>query len=112
LSPRFLEPLEEKGVRIINLHPALRGQFNGANAIERAHKDFMDGKIEQTGVMIHYVISEVDMGEPLLEIPVPLTHPKDDEIGALEERIHRIEHGAIVEGTRIAIERLWKERAK
>ena len=34
---------------------ALRGQYNGANAIERAHKDFMDGKITQTGVMIHYV---------------------------------------------------------
>lgn len=55
LSPKFLQPLEEKKVAIINLHPALRGQYNGANAIERAHKDFMDGKITKTGVMIHYV---------------------------------------------------------
>jgi len=29
LSPKFLEPLEEAGVKIINLHPALPGQFNG-----------------------------------------------------------------------------------
>ena len=29
LSPQFLEPLEEAKVRIINLHPALPGAFNG-----------------------------------------------------------------------------------
>lgn len=29
LSPRFLEPLEAANVRIINLHPALPGAFNG-----------------------------------------------------------------------------------
>ena len=29
LSPRFLGPLEEAKVRIINLHPALPGAFNG-----------------------------------------------------------------------------------
>ncbi|BAE65030.1 unnamed protein product [Aspergillus oryzae RIB40] len=30
LSPRFLEPLERAKVKIINLHPALPGAFNGA----------------------------------------------------------------------------------
>lgn len=29
LSPRFLKPLEEAKLRIINLHPALPGAFNG-----------------------------------------------------------------------------------
>lgn len=29
LSPRFLEPLEQAKIRIINLHPALPGAFNG-----------------------------------------------------------------------------------
>lgn len=33
LSPRFLEPLEEKKIKIINLHPALPGQFNGAVSV-------------------------------------------------------------------------------
>jgi phosphoribosylglycinamide formyltransferase len=52
------------------------------------------------------------MGEPLLEIPIPLTHPTDDDIEALETRIHAIEHVAIVEGTRMAIERLWRDRGQ
>lgn len=30
LSKTFLEPLEREGLNIINLHPALPGQFNGA----------------------------------------------------------------------------------
>jgi len=51
------------------------------------------------------------MGPPILEIPVPLTHPEDDDLNALQERIHGIEHGAIVEGTRVAIEKIWKDRA-
>lgn len=29
LSTRFLVPLEEAGIRIVNLHPALPGAFNG-----------------------------------------------------------------------------------
>lgn len=29
LSPQFLSPLERAGVRIVNLHPALPGAFNG-----------------------------------------------------------------------------------
>jgi phosphoribosylglycinamide formyltransferase len=123
LSPRFLSSLEEQNVAIINLHPALRGQYNGVNAIERAHKDFMEDNITQTGVMIHYVysqdlllpslladrtqvISEVDMGEPILQVPIELSHPTDDKIEDLEARIHSIEHKAIVEGTRIAVERI------
>ena len=52
------------------------------------------------------VISEVDMGEPILQVPIDLAHPTDDDIDALEERIHAVEHKAIVEGTRLAVERI------
>lgn len=34
LSPRFLEPLQAAGVRIVNLHPALPGAFNGVVSFE------------------------------------------------------------------------------
>lgn len=34
LSPRFLEPLEKAAVRIINLHPALPGAFNGVVSVD------------------------------------------------------------------------------
>ncbi|KAF2104070.1 phosphoribosylglycinamide formyltransferase [Rhizodiscina lignyota] len=110
-SDECLKPLEEKGVWVINLHPALPGQFNGANAIQRAHEKFMDGGLEKTGVMIHKVIRAVDEGEPLLVREIDLEHPRDDDLEALEQRIHETEWKAIVEGTNLAIERLWTERA-
>ena len=48
----------------------------------------------------------MDMGEPILQIPIELSHPLDDEIADLEERIHAIEHEAIVEGTRMAVQKI------
>jgi folate-dependent phosphoribosylglycinamide formyltransferase PurN len=33
LSPQFLSPLEKADVRIVNLHPALPGAFNGVVSI-------------------------------------------------------------------------------
>ncbi|CEP24650.1 ADE8 [Cyberlindnera jadinii] len=66
LSPDFLGPLEDAGVQIINLHPALPGAFDGTHAIERAWKAGQDGEITKGGLMIHKVIQQVDAGEPLL----------------------------------------------
>jgi len=63
----------------------------------------MSGKITETGVMIHYVIVEVDRGEKLIEEAISLSHPADDTIEALEEKIHRVEHRLIVEGTERAL---------
>lgn len=50
------------------------------------------------------------MGEPILQVAVALTHPEDDDIEALETRIHDIEHETIVEGTRIAVEKIQKSK--
>jgi phosphoribosylglycinamide formyltransferase len=55
LGGAFLEPVRAAGVDVVNLHPALHGRFNGSGAIERAHGEFMAGRIGETGVMIHYV---------------------------------------------------------
>lgn len=57
LSPQFLDPLAEKKVPIINLHPALPGKYDGIDAIKRAFDDYHKGKLEgnRTGIMIHYV---------------------------------------------------------
>ena len=33
--------------------PAKPGEYNGAGAIERAHKDWLDGKIKETGIMMY-----------------------------------------------------------
>ncbi|KAG9604216.1 putative phosphoribosylglycinamide formyltransferase, partial [Aureobasidium melanogenum] len=108
LAPTFLEPLKEAAVPVINLHPALPGQFNGAHAIDEAYRAFQEGKIDHTGIMIHYVILEVDMGEPIVtrEIPMRKGESQDD----LEQRIHENEWQLIVQGTQKAIDTLWKSR--
>jgi len=111
LSAQFLNPLEKANLPIINLHPALPGAYDGAGAIERAHKDFMARRIEKMGIMIHYVVQEVDRGEPIVVREIPLEHPRDDDIHELEERVHKVEHVAIVDGTRIAISKILERRA-
>jgi phosphoribosylglycinamide formyltransferase len=72
----------------INLHPALPGAFDGANAIGRAYEAFQQGEIEKTGVMVHRVVAEVDRGEPLVvrEIPMSKGESKED----LETKIHQV----------------------
>jgi len=102
LSLNALDPLEKAGVDIINLHPALPGQFDGKDAIARAWKAFQDGEIEETGVMIHHVISAVDQGEPVLIRKVAMR--AGESVEELEARIHEVEHAAIVEGTKTVLE--------
>jgi phosphoribosylglycinamide formyltransferase len=106
LAPAFLAPIKAAGIPIINLHPALPGAFNGAHAIERAWENFKAGEITKTGVMIHYVIEEVDEGQPIIVKEVQIH--ANDTLDSLETRIHEVEHKAIVEGTNIALEALRK----
>lgn len=144
LSPQFLLPLEKANVRIINLHPALPGAFNGVvsmniyfsvllyllqgfaailwtvdsvtdilslqNAIERAHAAWMEGKIDKTGVMIHDVISEVDMGQPILVREIPFVKGQDEDLEVFEKRVHEIEWGTVVEGVGMVLEELQAAR--
>lgn len=97
----FLDLLKQAQVRIINLHPSLHGDIIGAGAIERAWEEYQQGKRTKTGVMIHYVIAEVDMGEPIVQKEVDINGCKDLE--DLQERIHQCEHELIVEATRIVL---------
>jgi phosphoribosylglycinamide formyltransferase len=103
LTMSFLGPLQNAKVPIINLHPSLHGDLVGANCIKRAWEEFQEGKRVKTGVMVHYVIAEVDMGEPIVQQEVTI-----EGCGTLEElegRMHGVEHGLIVEGTRRVVEK-------
>jgi len=95
----FLDPLAANRIRIINLHPALSGKYDGANAIARAFDDFQAGKLEnnRTGIMVHYTVKEVDRGEPILTREIECREGED--LHQLEERIHSHEHELIVEAT-------------
>lgn len=98
VTSSFLTPLQDTKLPIINLHPSLHGDLVGADCIRRAWDEFQAGKRTKTGVMVHYVIAEVDMGELIVQQEVEI-----EGCGSLEElqgRMHGAEHGLIVEGTR------------
>lgn len=107
VTPSFLSPIAAAGIKIINLHPALPGEFAGAHAIDRAWKAGKEEGLKRTGVMIHEVIAEVDAGDAIVTQEVELREGED--LDGLEERIHAVEHGLIVEGTRRVLEGLSKK---
>lgn len=89
-------------IPVINLHPALPGAFDGANAIERAYEAFQKGEIPHSGAMVHRVVKDVDRGEPLIVKEVPLV--KGEPIEAFEERLHKVEHEIIVQAAEKVLE--------
>ncbi|KAF6015870.1 hypothetical protein HII12_000433 [Brettanomyces bruxellensis] len=97
LSSEFLKPMEAANVPIINLHPALPGAFEGTHAIERSWDAGQKGLVNKGGCMIHYVIEQVDRGQPLIVKEIPVI--KGETVEDFEARIHAQEHVAIVEGT-------------
>lgn len=93
LSSAFLEHFPN---RVVNLHPALPGQFPGAHAIADALAAFKQGEVSETGVMIHLVPDEqVDAG-PVLATQSVSIRPGDTE-ERLAQRIHAVEHELLVE---------------
>ncbi len=95
LSPAFLERFPNK---VINLHPALPGQFPGIDAIERAFAAFQKGEIKYSGCMIHYVIPEVDAGEVIQQIVVPIT--TNDTLQRFTERMHLNERFILIKAVK------------
>lgn len=111
-ADKFLDPLAAKNIPVINLHPALPGRYDGKDAIKRAFDDFQEGKLEnnRTGIMIHYVITDVDRGEPVVQREIECR--ASETLDELTERVHAQEHELILEGTAMAIINLWKDRSK
>ncbi len=92
LSNAFLQAFP---YRVINLHPALPGQFAGKDAIARAHAAYQSGAIEKTGVMVHLVPDEgVDSG-PVVATEEVLIYA-NDTVEMLERRVHQAEHALLV----------------
>lgn len=95
LSPVFLERFSNK---VINLHPALPGKFPGTDAIERAFTAFKNGEIKYSGCMVHYVIPEVDAGEVIQQIVVPIT--TNDTLERFSERMHMNERFILIKAVK------------
>ncbi|KAI0143614.1 formyl transferase [Xylariaceae sp. FL1272] len=110
MSTGFLTPVAAAKVPVINLHPALPGQYDGAGAIKRAYEDFKTGNLKNntTGIMIHYVVEEVDRGEAVLTQEIEIQ--EGESLEELEERIHVEEHKLIVDATASLAEKIVSER--
>lgn len=98
LTAEFLNKFPDK---VINLHPALPGAFDGANAITRALEAFKRNEIKHTGVMVHYVIPAVDRGKVIVITKVPIN--QKDTLADLELRIHNVEHTLLIDGIRLVL---------
>jgi phosphoribosylglycinamide formyltransferase 1 len=82
--------------RVINLHPALPGEFPGLHAIERAFAEWTSGSRTETGVMVHLVPDEgVDDG-PVLAHEAIAFHP-GETLGTFATRLHALEHRLLVD---------------
>lgn len=89
--------------RVVNLHPALPGQFPGAHAIEDALAAYRRGEIRVTGVMVHLVPDEAVDAGPVLESEEVAIHATDDA-DSLARRLHPVEHRLLVLALRRLIE--------
>lgn len=87
--------LDNVSTPVVNLHPALPGEFPGAHAIDDAWAAHVDDGLDRTGVMVHLVPDEgVDDG-PILRSAELAIRP-DDTRDSLEARIHALEHELLV----------------
>ncbi|MDQ1301336.1 MAG: phosphoribosylglycinamide formyltransferase [Chloroflexota bacterium] len=98
LGPAFLARFRG---RVLNLHPALPGQFPGTHSIQHAHEAYGRGEIDHTGVMVHWAVPEVDAGAVIAQATVPIF--PSDTLAALETRIHQAEHRLLVDAIRSVI---------
>ena len=60
---RILTPAFTDQIKSINLHPSLLPRHKGLKAIEKSYED----EFKEGGVSIHYVSSELDGGEVILQ---------------------------------------------
>lgn len=88
LTDGFLRHFHEECV--INLHPALPGQFPGANAIENA----FEAGVAESGVMVHTVVPEMDAGRTIASFSVA-RHPTDT-LQSFGDRIRYVEKAVLV----------------
>lgn len=95
LSPAFLDQFP---ARVLNLHPALPGQFDGVGAIERAYAAWQRGEITHSGCMVHIVIPQVDAGPVVAQTAVAFQ--PGDTLETFAARMHAAEHQLLVHAVR------------
>ena len=92
---RILTPVFTDNLRAINLHPSLLPRHKGLHAIEKSYED----KHPDGGVTTHFVTSDLDGGEIILQYKIPkknlsleqyIQQVKNEEQKILPESIRKI----------------------
>ena len=72
--------------RMLNIHPSLLPEFRGLNTHQRA----LQAGVQQHGVSVHYVSSELDGGPLILQAVIDVNN--NDDPDSLQQRVHQQEH--------------------
>jgi len=96
---RILTPIFTEQIKAINLHPSLLPRHKGLNAIEKSYED----EHFEGGVSVHYVSSELDGGEVLVQKRLLKEKLSFEDY---DSAIRALEKEALVE----AINRVLKEK--
>jgi phosphoribosylglycinamide formyltransferase-1 len=88
---RILTPIFTENIKSINLHPSLLPRHKGLHAIERSYED----KHTFGGVSVHWVSSELDAGNIILQKEISKEGLSYEEY---YERVRVLEKEVLVEG--------------
>ncbi len=83
---RILTPVFTNEIKAINLHPSLLPLHKGLMAIERSYDD----ENEEGGVSVHWVSSELDGGEVILQKIVEKENKSFEEYEAEIKRVEKV----------------------
>ena len=72
--------------RVLNIHPALLPAFKGVSGTAEAQA----WGVKLTGCTVHFVSDEMDCGPIIIQACLPVL--QDEELNALQNRIHVLEH--------------------
>jgi phosphoribosylglycinamide formyltransferase-1 len=90
---RILTPIFTEQIKSINLHPSLLPRHKGLNAIERSYQD----TYPTGGVSVHYVTSELDGGEIILQKEIT---KEGLDFKAYDMKVRSMEKEALAEAIR------------
>ena len=93
---RILTPVFTEQIKSINLHPSLLPRHKGLNAIEKSYQD----EYNNGGVSVHYVTSELDGGEIILQKEIA---KNGMDFEAYDQKIRSIEKEALVDAIRMVL---------
>lgn len=109
ILPPFI--VERFPLKMINIHPALLPCFGGKGFYGRhVHEAVLESGARISGCSVHFVTEEVDGGPIIVQKAVEVSD--EDTPDSLANKIHVIEHEALVEAVRKIISGKYEIRGK